>query len=80
MRSVVMGSHRAAQLDRQHAERLRAERAEMVIPARRGGALIMRPLILHASSKGTTKRLRRVLHFVYGPRQLPRGLAWRIAV
>jgi hypothetical protein len=40
----------------------------------------MRPLLLHASSKGSGTSARRVLHFVFGPRQLPHGLAWELAV
>jgi predicted protein tyrosine phosphatase len=45
----------------------------------RGGALVMRPLILHASSKATSLSQRRVLHFVFGPPRLPLGLEWRWA-
>jgi ectoine hydroxylase-related dioxygenase (phytanoyl-CoA dioxygenase family) len=45
----------------------------------RGGALVMRPLLLHASSKVKSGR-RRVLHFVYGPSELPDGAAWASAV
>lgn len=39
----------------------------------------MRPLLLHASSKATGRSRRRVLHFVYGPAQLPSGLRWHEA-
>jgi ectoine hydroxylase-related dioxygenase (phytanoyl-CoA dioxygenase family) len=46
----------------------------------RGGVLIMRPLALHASSKATGSSRRRVLHFVFGPRELPYGLQWEQAV
>jgi hypothetical protein len=44
------------------------------IPA--GGALIMRPHILHASSKSTSSTPRRVLHFEYSGFKLPNGIAW----
>jgi len=40
----------------------------------------MRPLLLHASSKGTGTSRRRVLHFLFGPRDLPLGLQWQRAV
>jgi hypothetical protein len=46
------------------------------VPAKRGDALLMRPLVLHASSKSSGSSLRRVLHFVFGPQALPYGLAW----
>jgi hypothetical protein len=42
----------------------------------KGGAMIMRPLLLHASSKSSVGLPRRVLHFVYGPAALPEGLCW----
>ena len=48
--------------------------------AKAGDALVMRPLLLHASSKSTGVSRRRVLHFVFGPPALPHGLAWRHAV
>ena len=38
--------------------------------------MILRPLLLHASSKATGGSRRRVLHFLFGPRELPCGLAW----
>ena len=41
-----------------------------------GDALVLRPLLLHASSKGNGHSRRRVLHFVFGPRELPCGLRW----
>ena len=41
-----------------------------------GFAVLMRPLLLHASSKATGASRRRVLHFLFGPRQLLLGLAW----
>jgi hypothetical protein len=62
---VVPGSH-LSDIDLRH-------RVCCLVP--RGGALVMRPLILHASSKliaGT----RRVLHFVYGPKLLPNDAEW----
>jgi hypothetical protein len=40
----------------------------------------MKPLLLHASSKSTSPRPRRVLHYLYGPPKLPLGLAWCRAV
>lgn len=40
-----------------------------------GGVLVMRPLLLHASSKSLQGK-RRVLHFVFAPPKLPNGLEW----
>jgi ectoine hydroxylase-related dioxygenase (phytanoyl-CoA dioxygenase family) len=41
-----------------------------------GGALVMRPHILHASEKSLVIRPRRVLHFEYASYELPKGIAW----
>ena len=41
-----------------------------------GDALLMRPLLVHASSKATGHSRRRVLHWVFAPRDLPAGLRW----
>ena len=42
-----------------------------------GGALVMKPLLLHASSRSKSDHRRRVLHFLFGPPELPFGLQWR---
>ena len=41
-----------------------------------GGALVMRPHLLHASEKSATAKSRRVLHFEYSSYQLPEGISW----
>jgi ectoine hydroxylase-related dioxygenase (phytanoyl-CoA dioxygenase family) len=77
---VVPGSHCFGRLDAGKVDELRTERGETVVPVARGGVLLMRPLLLHASSKATEPKARRVLHFVFGPRRLPLGLEWQWAV
>ena len=77
---VVPGSHGFGRLDSVETERLRNERGELIVPVGLGDALVMRPLILHASSKASAPKPRRVLHFVFGPPRLPFGLEWRWAV
>jgi ectoine hydroxylase-related dioxygenase (phytanoyl-CoA dioxygenase family) len=76
---VVPGSHRFGRLVSAQAVALRTERGEVVPEIPRGGALVMRPLLLHASSRATAPVARRVLHFVFGPPQLPAGLVWKEA-
>jgi hypothetical protein len=46
----------------------------------RGGVLVMRPLLLHSSSKTRVQSRRRVLHFLFGPSELTCGLRWHRAV
>jgi hypothetical protein len=72
---VVPGSHQSGRVGPARAAQLgRANGIE--VPARRGDALLMRPLLLHASSKSSGSSQRRVLHFLFGPEELPSGLAW----
>src|SRR6185437_5608042 len=61
---VVPGSHRFGSLASPQALDLRSSRSELLCAVRAGGVLLMRPLLLHASSKSTTEAPRRVLHFV----------------
>ena len=77
---VVPHSHLEGRVDPSQADALRQHHGETVIPVAQGGVLLMRPLLLHASSKGTSLVPRRVLHFVFGPPKLPLGLEWRWAV
>lgn len=73
---VVPGSHRHGRLSPARALQLRADVGETSCPVVLGGALLLRPLLLHASSKASGNSQRRVLHFVFGPRALPYGLRW----
>ena len=75
---VVPGSHLRGLIGPEEAVRARA--AEVACLTEQGDALVMRPLLLHASSKATGTSLRRVLHFRFGPPVLPYGLRWRHAV
>lgn len=74
---VVPGSHRDGILSPQAVAGTR--RASVNCLARAGDALVMRPLLLHASSKASGTSLRRVLHFLFAPAQPPHGLRWHIA-
>jgi ectoine hydroxylase-related dioxygenase (phytanoyl-CoA dioxygenase family) len=73
---VVPGSHRMGRLDSSAALRIRRDRGEVRVTVPRGGAMLMRPLLLHASSKISGNNLRRVLHFVFAPAIPPHGLSW----
>jgi ectoine hydroxylase-related dioxygenase (phytanoyl-CoA dioxygenase family) len=76
---VVPGSHRGGVLGAQDVLAVRDAGGEVTCLLAAGGALVLRPLLLHASSKGKGSSRRRVLHFVFGPAQLPFGLAWNVA-
>ena len=49
--------------------------AVCAVPA--GGAMLMKPLLLHASNRSTSARPRRVIHLEFSAEELPAGLAWR---
>lgn len=77
--NVLPDTHRLGRLDDEAIAALRATHPAVACTAAAGDVLVMRPLLLHASSKATGRSRRRVLHFVYGPQQLPLGLRWREA-
>jgi hypothetical protein len=77
---VVPGSHCRGLIGDAAANGIRTAGCEKVCLAGVGDALVIRPLLLHASSKGTGSGRRRILHFVFGPRDLPCGLSWALAV
>jgi ectoine hydroxylase-related dioxygenase (phytanoyl-CoA dioxygenase family) len=71
---VVPGSHLQGVISPQDAVTMRQH--EMACLAEVGDLLVMRPLLLHRSSKATGASRRRVLHFLFGPAGLPHGLEW----
>jgi len=73
---VVPGSHTMGRLDSHAALQARSDREEVHVSVSRGGAMLMRPLLLHASSKISVNSPRRVLHFVFAPAIPPHGLRW----
>ena len=73
---VVPRSHVNGRLTSASVSRHAANRVSCIVP--RGGVLIMRPLLIHSSSKPRTSMPRRVLHYLYGP-ALPAGISWATA-
>ena len=49
---------------------------ERVCAVKKGGVMVMKPLLLHASSRVTNNRQRRVIHIEFCNRRLTRGLNW----
>ena len=73
---VLPGSHRYGKLEHHQIETLRSQIKEEVCEVECGGALLMRPLLLHASSSAQSPSHRRVLHLEYANTRLPDGLEW----
>jgi hypothetical protein len=74
---VYRGSHRHGRLSPEDIERWKAAHVlhECETPA--GGAVVMRPLLLHASAAAIEGEHRRVLHFELAAESLPPPLAWK---
>ena len=76
---VIPGSHGQGILSSEQIARHRQETAEVVCTVPAGGALVMAPLLLHASSRARSPSHRRVLHLEFAPLGLlPEGLAWAV--
>lgn len=77
---VVPGSHRLGRIEAERVAMLDKRSREVVCEADVGDAILMRPLLLHASSKARAPNGRRVLHFLFAPPEPGCGLSWRTAV
>ena len=73
---VLPGSHRHGRLAPAAIARWRSEAPETVCTVSQGGALVMSPLLLHASSAASHPAHRRVLHLEYAAAPLPGRLRW----
>ena len=73
---VLPGSHSLGRLPPERIRELRTQRPEFVCRVAAGDALLMRPLLLHASGRSTSAGHRRVLHIEYAGFALPGELAW----
>jgi ectoine hydroxylase-related dioxygenase (phytanoyl-CoA dioxygenase family) len=72
---VIPGSHKSGRLSSEEIQRLRQHPSALCCVAA-GGALLMRPLLLHSSGKSRTAPHRRVVHIEYASFALPGGLQW----
>jgi ectoine hydroxylase-related dioxygenase (phytanoyl-CoA dioxygenase family) len=73
---VLPGTHRHGVLDGLHIEQLSRHVTPSVCIASSGSVLLMRPLLLHASSPARSPAHRRVVHLEVADCELPRPLQW----
>jgi ectoine hydroxylase-related dioxygenase (phytanoyl-CoA dioxygenase family) len=73
---VIPGSHLEGKLDESIIPDKVQEREAVTCEISAGGALVMRPLLLHSSSASETPQHRRVVHLDYANVSLPEGLSW----
>lgn len=73
---VIPGSHKTGICRQLPIDR----RAETTCEVTRGGIMIMKPLLLHASGRSTNDLRRRVIHIEFSNQQLPAPLTWSEAI
>jgi ectoine hydroxylase-related dioxygenase (phytanoyl-CoA dioxygenase family) len=75
---VLAGSHAAGVLSPAQVADWRARVAPVACAVGAGGVVLMRPLLLHASSAATAPRHRRVVHLEFASGELPGSLKWAV--
>lgn len=73
---VLPGSHASGVLSAEAVRSWSTRAAPLVCEIPSGGALLMRPLLLHASSSASSPRHRRVVHLEFARCGLSGGLEW----
>ncbi len=69
---VIPGSHLKEVLRSEDVDK--RENVSVNVPA--GGVMLMKPLLMHASSRTVNNSQRRVLHIEFSNKQLPEPLKW----
>jgi hypothetical protein len=73
---VISASHKLGCLTNTRIEKLVSTNKQEVCLVPRGGILMMRPLLVHSSSRSTEDLPRRVIHLEFAAELLPGGLIW----
>lgn len=73
---VLPGTHLHGRLDPSQISHFKQHQPPITCTVLRGGALLMRPLLLHSSTTALDPGHRRVLHFEYSSIDLPAKLKW----
>ncbi len=77
---VLPGSHGHQHLMTDRIDQIAARDQAVVCEVPVGGAVLMNPLLLHASSPMNTAGHRRVIHFEFAAMELPSPLEWRYRI
>lgn len=73
---VIPKTHTKGRLSAEEIKIARKANETVLCSVKKGDCLIMRPLLLHSSSAGSSPRHRRVIHFEMTAENLPNGLIW----
>jgi ectoine hydroxylase-related dioxygenase (phytanoyl-CoA dioxygenase family) len=74
---VLLGSHRSDALTSNRIEEISSSANKVVCEVPAGGATLISPLLLHASSPMSNPGHRRVIHLEFTAQELPQPLEWR---
>lgn len=73
---VIPKSHQLGILNQSQLTHIVEKSNQVTCTANPGDLFIMRPLLLHSSSKGEKPSHRRIVHIEYSSYDLPKGLSW----
>ena len=73
---ALPGSHQSSRLNMLESETLQQNLTPQICCVRSGGAVMMRPLLLHSSHRATEATRRRVIHLEFAAGPLPEPLQW----
>ena len=73
---VLPGTHRYGRFDPEQIQYWKRRQNPATCSVKRGGVVLMRPLLLHSSLSSLNPTHRRVLHFEYASVDLPARLDW----
>jgi len=73
---VIPYTHRLGLLEQQEIQKITAQNSFVNCEVKAGDVVLMRPHILHASSKCEVAYHRRIVHIEYSNYRLPQGLEW----
>lgn len=73
---ALPGSHSYGRLSASDIQDMKLKQPPVTCAVKKGGLLLMRPLLVHSSLAATNPHHRRVLHLEYSAIELPGGLQW----
>jgi len=73
---VLPGTHKCGRLKATQIQSLKEQQEPIICEVKKGGVMVMRPLLLHSSLAAVNPVHRRVLHFEYAAIELAGNLAW----
>lgn len=73
---IVPQSHQNGRLSSQEAQNLKSKNGIVTCQVKRGGTMLMKPLLLHASSASIEPKRRRIIHLEFSAEHLPNNLEW----